>query len=122
MDNIGERNDYNNTILAGMPSLIGDGTNGQSGVMVSTEQGVPARVANDGMVGGDCSDDDSIDEDYASTHASGKIDNLEDAMQAIEQLSKQINVVKRENMVKNILWHPVRYFCIRIIVGVHPLF
>ena len=46
-------------------------------------------------------DDGTNDDDYESTHNFGDIDSLVDAMEAIEQLRKQINVMKRENKVVN---------------------
>lgn len=113
MNNIGDQNAYENAVRDGMPALARDG----DGVMVSgaipdgtgipylvpggalVRGVIPAQVENGGGLGGESSDDESMDQDYASTHALGNISNLEDAKRAIEQLSKQINVVMRENTV-----------------------
>ena len=100
MNNIGEQNDYENAVRDCMPPLARDG----DGVMVSDAipGGIPQLVpggarGRGGVLDSESSDEESTDQDYASTHALGKINNLEDAMRAIEKLNKQINVVMREN-------------------------
>lgn len=103
MDNIGEQNVYQHAIRAGMPQLGGAGEGVLVSDAVSPADGIPQVVpggarGRDGVLNSDSSDEESMeDQDYASTHALGKIDNLEDALRAIEKLNKQINVVMREN-------------------------
>ena len=102
MPNREDLSDYNQALNAGMPP-IGDESVG-GGAMVSDRDTAHAPVqvvVNYGDAGESDDDGDTNDDDYASTHNFGDIDSLVDAMEAIEQLRKQINVMKRENKVVN---------------------
>ena len=95
--------DYNQALDAGMPPIRDESVEG--GAMVSDRERdtdtANAPVHNYGEAEESDDDDDTNDDDYESTHNFGGIISLEDAMEAIEQLRKQITVMKRENKVVN---------------------